>query len=454
MTINTEQRRRLAFGWVLLLGLWFAPVTWAEDTPPPGVRPTTLSAGGLHTCGLKSDGTVACWGNNDYGQAIPPAGTFTQVSAGSDQTCGLKSDGTVACWGYNVFGQATPPPGTFTQLSAGFHHTCGVKGDGTVACWGDNKDGQSGTQLLTGTGGTGSGSIRRSPEGVFSCKNSPSPFVDIYWNCITYPPLAATTVELTAIPEAGSSFAGWVGDCTNLTGTCIVTMDTDRSVAAIFNYPDSLFILKVTKTGTGTVSSNPAGITCGIDCTESYLSGTVVTLTATPAPGFIFMGWSGDADCADGQVTMIAARTCTATFNPSSVTYTLAVTKAGAGAGTVTSTPAGINCGADCSEAYTTGTAVTLTATPATGSTFAGWSGQADCTDGQVILSAARTCTATFNLISIVKTPHDFNGDGKADILWRHAATGQNSMYLMNGATLVTDIVVNTVADLNWQIVP
>ncbi len=58
-----------------------------------------VSAGAHHTCGLKTDGTLACWGRNDYGQATPPAGTFSQVSAGGYHTCGLKTDGTLACWG-------------------------------------------------------------------------------------------------------------------------------------------------------------------------------------------------------------------------------------------------------------------------------------------------------------------------------------------------------------------
>src|SRR5207244_4748645 len=74
------------------------------------------------------------------------------------------------------------------------------------------------------------------------------------------------------------------------------------------------------------------------------------------------------------------------------------VSKAGAGTGTVTSTPAGITCGASCAGSYPSGTAVTLTATPATGSTFAGWSGgcsrPGSCT---VTLSAATTVTATFS---------------------------------------------------------
>jgi hypothetical protein len=77
---------------------------------------------------------------------------------------------------------------------------------------------------------------------------------------------------------------------------------------------------------------------------------------------------------------------------------TLTVNKAGTGTGTVTSDPAGINCGGDCTEVYDINTVVTLTPTPDGDSDFAGWSGDADCSDGQVTMDADKTCTATFNL--------------------------------------------------------
>ena len=78
----------------------------------------------------------------------------------------------------------------------------------------------------------------------------------------------------------------------------------------------------------------------------------------------------------------------------------LSVAKAGAGSGRVESSPAGVDCGADCSEAYDPGTVVTLTATADAGSTFAGWSGDADCADGSVTLDADVSCTASFDLDS------------------------------------------------------
>jgi len=73
----------------------------------------------------------------------------------------------------------------------------------------------------------------------------------------------------------------------------------------------------VTKTGNGVITSTPAGITCGADCTENYASGTVVTLTATPDVGYVFKEWSGDCSgAATTTVTMDAAKNCTATFVP------------------------------------------------------------------------------------------------------------------------------------------
>ena len=57
------------------------------------VNVPTISAGYSHTCGLRDDGTVACWGDNAYGQITPLAGTFIQVSGGESSSCGIRPDG-------------------------------------------------------------------------------------------------------------------------------------------------------------------------------------------------------------------------------------------------------------------------------------------------------------------------------------------------------------------------
>ncbi|MCY4114372.1 MAG: hypothetical protein OXG33_10600 [Chloroflexi bacterium] len=112
---------------------------FGQSTPPDGAF-ASVSAGGVHTCGITTNGLVVCWGNDDHGQATPPAGEFASVSAGGSHTCGVRAEGTVACWGRNEFGESAPPTGKFDSVSAGGVHTCGVRADGSVACWGSNVD--------------------------------------------------------------------------------------------------------------------------------------------------------------------------------------------------------------------------------------------------------------------------------------------------------------------------
>jgi secreted trypsin-like serine protease len=168
-----------------------------------------------------------------------------------------------------------------------------------------------------------------------------------------------------------------------------------------------LFALSVSLSGTGsgTVTSNPGGISCLPDCSFGYPSGTSVTLTAAADSGSDFTGWTGGGCSGTGTctVTMDQARSVDAEFTNTSSTptmRTLTVVKAGGGSGTVTSTPAGINCGSDCSASFTNGTSVTLTATPASGSTFAGWEGEGCSGTGTctVSMDQAREVTATFGL--------------------------------------------------------
>ena len=123
----------------------------AENQPPStpsslrGVKFTSVSAGGLHSCGVTTDGSVVCWGYDKYGylRSAPPEETFASVSAGSAHTCGVQADGAVVCWGNAQFGKTTSPPGEFASVSAGTTHTCGVRTDSSVVCRGNDKFGQS-----------------------------------------------------------------------------------------------------------------------------------------------------------------------------------------------------------------------------------------------------------------------------------------------------------------------
>ncbi|HEX9662517.1 MAG TPA: hypothetical protein VGB27_09545, partial [Candidatus Binatia bacterium] len=175
---------------------------------------------------------------------------------------------------------------------------------------------------------------------------------------------------------------------------------TLATLAIAQSYDLSISVVKtLTKSGSrsGTVTTSPGGITCESNCAAAYSAGTVLKLIATPAAGSVFAGWSGNANCQDGTVTMNTDIACTATFNAQSTGLT--ITKSGTGKGTVKSSPSGITCGTDCSESYASGASVKLTATAASGSVFRGWSGGGcgtaiSCT---VVINASTSVTALFD---------------------------------------------------------
>lgn len=232
--------------------------------------------------------------------------------------------------------------------------------------------------------GNGLGDVTSSPPGI-SCPGSCSATVN-----------HGTTVTLDATPQAGSTFVGWSGACSG-TGPCVLTVTGDVAVTAAFALDQSLVVTKAGN-GAGTVISSPAGIDCGTTCTATYPPSTSVTLNAVADAGSTFVGWSGGGCSGTGLCTvlMTAPTSVSATFTLNQ--YTLTVSKAGAGTGTVTSAPAGINCGATCSALFDYGTTVVLTATPAAGSAFAGWSGGGCSGTGSctVSMTAASTVSATF----------------------------------------------------------
>jgi hypothetical protein len=319
-------------------------------------------------------------------------------------------------------------------------------------------------RLSVSVGGTGTGTVTSRPGGINCSVGNTGACAASYD--------FRTPVDLTATPAAGTVFVGWGGDCAGTVGaTCRVIMDDARSVTATFSGRKHLDVVRA-GAGTGTVTSSPAGITCGGTCSAEYDNGTPVTLTAAPDRSSIFTGWSGGGcgGVAPCTVVMNTDLTVTAIFQPATVQLTvtadgpgtvsddqgqitncdatctgtyafgttvgllatdvgdgagfvgwsgacsgtaascslvmnlnraatatfgwpLSVTRTGSGSGTVTSAPAGINCGSDCDEIYREGTPVSLTAAPASGSTFLGWSG--DCT-------GTGACNVTVNNVTFV----------------------------------------------------
>ncbi|MBI3608538.1 MAG: hypothetical protein HY207_11280, partial [Nitrospirae bacterium] len=239
--------------------------------------------------------------------------------------------------------------------------------------------------------GSGGGTVSSAPSGI-DCGTTCAAAFD-----------AASSVTLTAKPDATSTFAGWDGACTG-TGPCIVPMTAAQAITATFTRIQYRLDVTPKGSGGGIVTSFPAGIACGKTCTAMFDAGSSVTLTAVPDGTSIFSGWAGAACTGTGTcvVPMTAAQAVTATFTR--IQYALTVTPKGTGGGTVTSSPPGIACGVTCAVSFDATTSITLTAAPDATSTFAGWAGAGCAGTGPcvVTIDAAQAVTATFTRIQYV----------------------------------------------------
>ncbi len=349
---------------------------------------TALAAGWEHTLALKTDGSLWAWGRNDHGSL----GDGTTASRSSPVQIGEG----------------------YTALAAGGVHSVALKADGGLWAWGDNGAGQlgdgsttdrhtpvlvsfssiAGMSLSVLNAGTGSGIVTSNPAGI-DCGSTCT---------VSY--TSGTQVTLTAQAASGSSFAGWGGACSG-TGSCTVRMDSARSVTATFHLMATNRVVTLSKSGSGTgsVSSNPSGLACAEGCTvasASFASTSAVTLTAQAASGSTFVGWSGACSGTSSSCTIppgTSSAYVTAQFNSTAVqNHMLSVSRQGTGSGSISSSPAGINCGSTCTASYASGTQVTLSAQADAGSSFAGWSGACTGTNSSctVSMDGARGVTANF----------------------------------------------------------
>jgi hypothetical protein len=215
-----------------------------------------------------------------------------------------------------------------------------------------------------------------------------------------------TTVTFTATPFADYYFSGWLGSTCGSFGTnpnCIVLISGSPNVWATFTHKP---ILSANIPGNGVLGSVSSGCVA-LWCYSSHTLGSTTSLTGIPNAGRI-TSWTGSCDSIVGNtcnVTMTGDKTVYLDFvlsaPPPPSSYVITAAKAGTGSGTVMSSVGGINCGVACSSAATAaGTAVTLTATPVGGSTFAGWvgGGCVGVLPCSTTFDSTKTVTATFNL--------------------------------------------------------
>jgi Divergent InlB B-repeat domain len=208
----------------------------------------------------------------------------------------------------------------------------------------------------------------------------------------------ASTLTLTATPVAHYHSSGWESCPDELSASeCEITIGTSDTLLKPLFAPN-LQTLALTPTGPGSIRANSGAIVhcteSGGTCTGPYIEAATVTLIATPGPGQA-VAWQGCAAIPSSDTCEVqiggSETSVKASFAP--LSHALTVDKAGSGQGQVACN------GAPCATSYPEGTALTLTASPAAGSTFASWSGGGCSGTGtcHLTLQADTTITATFN---------------------------------------------------------
>ena len=239
--------------------------------------------------------------------ASPLSGVTIAFSSGGG-TAVTEVDGTYSHQvSYGWSGTATPSLGGYTFDPLNIDYSGGVTSDLV------NQD-------YTGTLNSYTLTTQVSPAGVGNVTRDPD-----------YPSYThGTSVELTAMANAGYAFSHWSNDASGSDNPLTVVMDSAKTVTANFIQNYTLTIT-TTGTGTGTVTSNDGGINCGTNCSVDYAEGTDVILSALAEPDSVFSGWSGDVP--EGHendspltVTMDQNRNITATFDPAEVTISGTVT--------------------------------------------------------------------------------------------------------------------------------
>ena len=213
------------------------------------------------------------------------------------------------------------------------------------------------------------------PSGGGSVERSPS--------LTNYP--AGTQVNITANPASGYRFVDW----TVTEGSATLSSADDR-ISTVTMLSNATIRANFVRTFTLTVNAGTGGTATG---GGTFDTGTNATITATPAENYRFNGWTpttgvADPSAATTTVSMTANRTVTANFLP--ITYTLTVSREPTAGGTVSG-----------SGTFNAGTNATITATPSTGYTFAGWTPTTGVTNPSatsttVSMTASRTVTANF----------------------------------------------------------
>ena len=429
---------------------------YGQTSVPPGLSNVmAIAAGGWHSLALQSNGTVVAWGYNADGEtAVPPGlSNVVAIAAGGYHSLALQRNGTVVAWGSDELGEIEVPPGlsNVVAIAAGGEHSLaitpgpaivsapppsislvlGASTNLSVAVWPGSPfkyqwsfDGQpinsaTGASLvisnfdLTKAGaysvvvtnqyayGTaltvlrltnspvvlvdgvdvGGGSVSRVDSSQVTMSSTFGPNAAIYYT------LDGSYPDFTAMPYSGAFTLTNSATIRAIAYNLAYTVGAEAAPIYVQIWPT--YPLSVSSPGGGSVSISPAPYAAG----NLYLSNTLVTLTATPSNGWLFVGWTGDSTDTTNVTTVVMdrPRAVQAVFEVWA-NYPLSVSTPGGGSVSVSPAPyAGGNL-------YLSNTLVTLTATPSNGWSFVGWTGDSTDTTNvtTVVMDQPRAVQALF----------------------------------------------------------
>ena len=416
-----------------------------------GERAVLVAGGHRHTCAVTASGKVLCWGSNAYGQlgdgtngwrltptTVSGLGANVQgIAAGGggfagdgfSHTCALTAAGGVMCWGSNSHGQLgnnsttdSPTPVQVSGLTSGVNaiaaggaHTCALTDAGAVLCWGLNENGQLGNGSLTNrwtpvqVNGITSGATSITAGHSHTCA-----VVGGAAKCWGYGldgQLGTGTQDDSGVPIQVVGLTNGVASITaGQHFTCAVTVGGAAKCWGTNEYGEL---------GIGTQTPwelspvQVSGLTSGI---VGVAAGWYHACAVTNAGAVLCWGNNSSGELGDG------------TNNPHLTPEPSHLT---AGA-------RGLDLGSHHSCAITAGGAVRCW----------GFNGNG---------ALGNNSTLDVNEPLAVWTlggwpPNDANADGRSDFFWRHAVQGDVWLWLMNGASKMAELYINTVADPNWQI--
>ena len=403
---------------------FFAPGTSVTLTPTPGTSASFNGWGG--DCGgaggctvsMTSDRSVSAMfsstGGVDVSVTVSGNGTITSSPPGLSCTGGTCS--ATFTPGSNVTLTATPGSGATWQ---GWGGACAAA-SGTTCTLNAIQQAKTVTASFSSASGislsislSGPGTVTSSPPGL-NCDS-------MGIGCsATFP--SGTSVVLTAVAGANALFAGFSGGGCGSGTTCTLALTSPTNVVAAFQ---STFLLSVSATGsgTGTITSDVGGLSCGSGgtgtCSARFASGSVVTLSATAGLHSAFSGWTGcmGASGASCPVTVWGDTSLSAGFT---VGYDLTVAVQGSGTGAVHTSIAGgteqLCSSGSCTYSVPSGSNVYLWVQIDTGSTLASLTGPG-CSGSSCsfTMDAAHTVTAAIQTLRTLTVSASSGGTVSSD---------------------------------------